>query len=86
MPAFEPKSRRRLWAEFMDLNIEFLSSLAGTDEYGLPIVGGRIFDNDFGHHFLVRARTTAVDRVRQHFIKQFRQINGSKPSKSAFPF
>jgi hypothetical protein len=32
MPAFEPKSRRRLCAEFGDVDIEFLSSLAGTGE------------------------------------------------------
>jgi hypothetical protein len=27
MPAFEPKSRRRLCAEFVDVDIEFLSIL-----------------------------------------------------------
>ena len=27
MPVFEPKSRRRLCAEFVDVDIEFLSSL-----------------------------------------------------------
>jgi hypothetical protein len=32
MAAFEPNSRRRLCAEFMDVDIEFLSSLAGTGD------------------------------------------------------
>ena len=42
MPAFEPKSRRRLCAGFMDVDIEFLSNLVARANKVLPIGGGRI--------------------------------------------
>jgi hypothetical protein len=67
----------------MYLDIEFLTSLAGTGEYGLPIGGGRIFDNDRNDQFLVRCRDffndaghrgTASKAIRLRRFKDERMI------------
>ena len=62
----------------MYLDIEFLTSLAGTGEYGLPKGGGRIFDNDRNDRFLVRCRefstipATAVAASKAIRLRRFK--------------
>jgi hypothetical protein len=52
------------------VDIEFLSSLAGTGEYGLPIGGGGIFDNDRNGRFLVLCRNPFNDAGNRAHCEQ----------------
>ena len=64
----------RLCAKLMYLDIEFLASLAGTSENGLPIGGGRIFDNDRNDRFLVRGRDLFNDAGNSGYGQQSNKV------------